>query len=169
MEDPELEAIRQRRMAELQQQAQNQAAQEEQAKRMEMQKQNALRQILTTEARQRLANIRLANPHMADTVEMQLIQLAQSGRIQGIIDDTMLRNILAQITPQQREITIERRGDHHREEIIMSSTKAPAMKQRLNKKVNQNRRVPAWVMLRTNRQFLRHPKRRSWRMSKLKE
>ena len=41
----------------------------------------------------------------------------------------------------------------------MSSTKAPAMKQRLNKKVNQNRRV----------QFLRHPKRRSWRMSKLKE
>ena len=109
MEDPELEAIRQRRMAELQQQAQNQAAQEEQAKRMEMQKQNALRQILTTEARQRLANIRLANPHMADTVEMQLIQLAQSGRIQGIIDDTMLRNILAQITPQHREITIERR------------------------------------------------------------
>lgn len=109
MEDPELEAIRQRRMAELQQQAQNQAAQEEQAKRMEMQKQNALRQILTTEARQRLANIRLANPQMADTVEMQLIQLAQSGRIQGIIDDTMLRNILAQITPQQREITIERR------------------------------------------------------------
>lgn len=109
MEDPELEAIRQRRMAELQQQAQNQAAQEEQAKRMEMQKQNALRQILTTEARQRLANIRLANPPMADTVEMQLIQLAQSGRIQGIIDDTMLRNILAQITPQQREITIERR------------------------------------------------------------
>lgn len=109
MEDPELEAIRQRRMAELQQQAQNQAAQEEQAKRMEMQKLNALRQILTTEARQRLANIRLANPHMADTVEMQLIQLAQSGRIQGIIDDTMLRNILAQITPQQREITIERR------------------------------------------------------------
>ena len=109
MEDPELEAIRQRRMAELQQQAQNQAAQEEQAKRMEMQKQNALRQILTTEARQRLANIRLANPHMADTVEKQLIQLAQSGRIQGIIDDTMLRNILAQITPQQREITIERR------------------------------------------------------------
>ena len=59
MEDPELEAIRQRRMAELQQQAQNQAAQEEQARRMEAQKQNALRQFLTPEARQRLANIRL--------------------------------------------------------------------------------------------------------------
>ena len=51
----------------------------------------------------------------------------------------------------------------------MSSTKAPAMKARLNKKVKQNRRVPAWVMIKTNRQFLRHPKRRSWRMSKIKE
>ena len=109
MEDPELEAIRQRRMAELQQQAQSQAAQEDQARRMEMQKQNIMRQILTPEARDRLANIRLANPQMAESVEMQLIQLAQSGRLQGVIDDTMLRNILAQIVPQKREITIERR------------------------------------------------------------
>ena len=51
----------------------------------------------------------------------------------------------------------------------MSSTKPPAMIERLNKKIKQNRRVPAWVMMRTNRQFLRHPKRRSWRMGKLKE
>lgn len=109
MEDPELEAIRQRRMAELQQQAQSQASQQEQAQRMEAQKQGVLRQILTPEARDRLANIRLANPQMAESVEMQLVQLAQSGRLRGVIDDTMLRNILAQIAPQRREITIERR------------------------------------------------------------
>ena len=109
MEDPDLEAIRQRRMAELQQQAQSQASQQEQAQRMEAQKQGVLRQILTPEARDRLANIRLANPQMAESVEMQLIQLAQSGRLRGVIDDTMLRNILAQIAPQRREITIERR------------------------------------------------------------
>lgn len=109
MEDPELEAIRQRRMAELQQQAQSQASQQEQAQRMEAQKQGVLRQILTPEARDRLANIRLANPQMAESVEMQLIQLAHSGRLRGVIDDTMLRNILAQIAPQRREITIERR------------------------------------------------------------
>ena len=109
MEDPELEAIKQRRMAELQQQAQSQASQQEQAQRMEAQKQGVLRQILTPEARDRLANIRLANPQMAESVEMQLIQLAQSGRLRGVIDETMLRNILAQIAPQRREITIERR------------------------------------------------------------
>ncbi len=109
MDDPELAALRQKRMAEIQQQAQQQAAQEEQAKQFEMQKQSVLRQILTPEARDRLSNIKLANPQMADGVEMQLIQLAQSGRLQGVIDDAMLRNILAQITPQKREITIQRR------------------------------------------------------------
>lgn len=109
MEDPELEALRQKRMAELQQQAQSQAEQDEQAKQFEMQKQSVLRQIMTPEARDRLANIRLANPQMADSVEMQLIQLAQSGRLRGVIDDAMLRNILGQITPQKREITIQRR------------------------------------------------------------
>ena len=109
MEDPELAALRQKRMAEIQQQAQQQAAQEEKAKQFEMQKQSVLRQILTPEARDRLANIKLANPQMADGVEMQLIQLAQSGRLRGVIDDAMLRNILAQITPQKREITIQRR------------------------------------------------------------
>ena len=109
MGDPELAALRQKRMAEIQQQAQQQAAQEEQAKQFEMQKQSVLRQILTPEARDRLGNIRLANPQMADSVEMQLIQLAQSGRLMGPIDDAMLKNILGQITPQKREITIQRR------------------------------------------------------------
>ncbi len=107
--DPELEEIRQRRMAELQAQAQNQAAQQEQAARYEAQRQSALRQILTPEARDRLANVRLANPQTADLVENQLIQLAQSGRLGGVVDDSMLRSILAQVSPQKREITIERR------------------------------------------------------------
>ncbi|MFA6951822.1 MAG: DNA-binding protein [Candidatus Methanomethylophilaceae archaeon] len=109
MEDPELEALRQKRMAEYQQQQQNQAAQEDKAKQFEMQKQSVLRQILTPEARDRLANIKLANPEQANSVEMQLIQLAQSGRLQGVITDAMLREILQQIMPRKREITIERR------------------------------------------------------------
>jgi large subunit ribosomal protein L39e len=53
--------------------------------------------------------------------------------------------------------------------MTMTNNKPPAMKARLNKAGKQNRRVPAWVMMRTNRQFLRHPKRRSWRMTSLKE
>ncbi len=51
----------------------------------------------------------------------------------------------------------------------MTRYKPPAMKARLNKATKQNRRVPAWVMMRTNRKFVRHPKRRSWRITSLKE
>ena len=40
---------------------------------------------------------------------MQLIQLAQSGRLQGVVNDDMLRQFLRQVSPQHREITIERR------------------------------------------------------------
>lgn len=51
----------------------------------------------------------------------------------------------------------------------MTRNKPTAMKRRLMRKVKQNRRVPAWVMMKTNRGFTRHPKRRNWRTSKLKE
>ena len=109
MDDPELEAIRRKRMEEAQAQQSNQAAKEEQTRQFEMQKQSVLRQILTPEARDRLANIKLASPEQANAVEMQLIQIAQSGRLQGVITDAMLRDILQKIMPQQREIKIERR------------------------------------------------------------
>ena len=113
MEDPELEALRQRRLAEMQANQQQAAAQqqaaEDQRRQMEIQKQAILRQILTPDARDRLANIRVANPQLAESVEIQLIQLAQSGRIQGVINDAMLRDILRKVAPSHREITIERR------------------------------------------------------------
>ncbi|MDW5563695.1 MAG: 50S ribosomal protein L39e [Methanomassiliicoccus sp.] len=51
----------------------------------------------------------------------------------------------------------------------MTRNKPLAMKTRLMRAEKSNRRVPAWVMIRTNRTVLRHPKRRSWRQSKLKE
>ncbi|MGZ4926239.1 MAG: 50S ribosomal protein L39e [Halobacteriota archaeon] len=39
---------------------------------------------------------------------------------------------------------------------------------RLAKATNQNRRVPAWVTVRTNRNVTTHPKRRHWRRGRLK-
>ncbi len=45
----------------------------------------------------------------------------------------------------------------------MTSRKPYAKKLRLNKLVKRNRRVPAWVMQRTNRRFTTHPKRHFWR------
>lgn len=52
--------------------------------------------------------------------------------------------------------------------MTVAKNRPPAKKIRLLRKVKSNRRVPAWVMQRTARRFVRHPKRRSWRRNKLK-
>jgi large subunit ribosomal protein L39e len=43
--------------------------------------------------------------------------------------------------------------------------KSKAKKKRLGKLEKQNSRVPAWVMLKTNMEVTRNPKRRNWRRS----
>lgn len=112
-DDPELEELRRRKMAELQQSAVQQQAQA-QAEAQQRAQQDAarkaiLRQILTEEARQRLTRLAMARPEVAQSVEDQLIMLAQSGRVRGQIDDDTLRDLLARIVPAKRDIKIERR------------------------------------------------------------
>jgi programmed cell death protein 5 len=110
MEDEEeLEALRKKKLEELQIRQQQQMAEEAQAAQVEAQKQSVLRQILTPEARERLGRIQLAYPEVAENVSNQLIMLAQSGRVQSVIDDNTLRQILRKILPKKREIKIERR------------------------------------------------------------
>ena len=109
VEDKELEEIKRRKMLELLQR--QQAEEEEQARREEeeLARQSILRQILEPEARERLANLRLARPDLARAVENQLILLAQSGRIVRKITDEELKEILRRLTSQKREIRIVRR------------------------------------------------------------
>ncbi len=49
------------------------------------------------------------------------------------------------------------------------SKKSKAKKKRLAKKAKQNSRVPAWVIMKTNQDVMRHPQRRNWRTSDLDE
>ncbi len=109
MDDEELEAIRRRKLQELQQVQVQAAAQQQYREQVEAQKQTILRQILTPEARERLGRIELAYPELTDSIENQLIALAQSGRVQKVIDDATLRQILERVMPRRREIKIERR------------------------------------------------------------
>lgn len=108
-EEDELEALRQRKLQELQVRAQQEAMAQEQAKQIDAQRQMVMRQILTPEARERLANLRMTRPDVVESVENQLIMLVQSGRINQQIDDYTLRQILRKVMPQKREIKIERR------------------------------------------------------------
>ena len=108
-DDEELDALRQRKLQELQARAQQEVLAQEQAKNMEAQKQLVMRQLLTPEARERLANLRMTRPDVVESVENQLIMLAQSGRLTQQVDDYTLRQILRKVMPQKREIKIERR------------------------------------------------------------
>jgi large subunit ribosomal protein L39e len=49
------------------------------------------------------------------------------------------------------------------------SKKNKAKKKRLAKLEKQNTRVPAWVMLKTDMDMQRNPKRRNWRRSNTDE
>ncbi len=109
--DEELQRLRERRLMELQ--AQQRQSEEVQRARQEAeaQKEALMRKILTPEARQRLTNIKMVRPDYADQLELQLIQVAQSGRVKLPIDDDMLKRLLLQIQSRQdqREIRIRRR------------------------------------------------------------
>ena len=112
----ELDEIRQKRMAELQAQqaaAQNQAmaqAQQQEAQaQFEAQKKQILGQIMTPEARQRLANLKLTKPELVSNIELQLIQSAQAGSLRGKVTDDQLKVLLRQIAGQKREIRITRK------------------------------------------------------------
>ncbi len=50
----------------------------------------------------------------------------------------------------------------------MSRNKESGRKIRLMKKIRTNRRVPGWVMMKTNRRFTQNNKRRNWRRNWLK-
>lgn len=101
-EDDELEELRRRRQAELQKQLSEKEQQEEVKAQYETQRQRVLISLLTDEARTRLNNIKMANPDFATSLENQLIQLSQSGRIRNKITDDQLKTMLRQIQDRSR-------------------------------------------------------------------
>ncbi len=100
--DEELEEIKRRKLLELQRRLEEERRRQEQARILEAKKQEILRRILTPEARQRLANVKLVRPELAEALENQLIMLAQSGRIKIPITDEELKAILAEIAEHTR-------------------------------------------------------------------
>jgi len=105
LDERELEKIRQRKMAELE----RKLAEEEERRRREAERQAAMRVILTPEARQRLANLRLIKPELVSQLEDYLIQLANTGRIKMPITDDILKELLTRLTSKKRNIRIIRK------------------------------------------------------------
>lgn len=108
MSEEELEALRKRRMLELQQRMAAEQQQAQAQQQLERQKQALLRRILTPEARRRLTNLNMVKPEFTQQLELQLIQLAQQGRINLPITDEQLKELLVRLQSGRRDYKIRR-------------------------------------------------------------
>ena len=108
MSDDELDQIRKRKLSSLQHRASDEQRQAQAEQQLEAQKQALLAKILTPEARQRLNNLKMVKPEFTEQIEMQLIEMAQSGKLPIPLSDAQLKSILIQLQSRKRETTIRR-------------------------------------------------------------
>ncbi len=72
------------------------------------QKDIILRQVMSSEARNRLNNVRMVKPDLANLVENYLLNLAAQGKIAGQISDEQLKQILSSAQQPKRDFKINR-------------------------------------------------------------
>ncbi len=87
------------------------ANQENQVNEAELaaQKEHILKQILTSEARSRLNNIKMVKLELATLVENHLVGLVNQGKINSQITDDQLKQILLSIQQPKRDFKITHR------------------------------------------------------------
>ena len=72
------------------------------------QKDVLLKQLLTSEARLRLNNVKMVKPELANMVENYLLGLASQGRSPGQITDDQLKQILLSAQQPKKDFKINR-------------------------------------------------------------
>ena len=107
MSEDELEAIRRKKLEELQRQALAAQQEEMQRKQAEQQIEAIMKQLLTPEARERLTNLKIVKPQLVQAVEIQLIQLAQAGRITKPLTDDQIKALLQKIQSGKKDPKIK--------------------------------------------------------------
>ena len=84
-------------------------AQLEQLRKLEEMKKNLLGRILTKEAVERLARVRMVNPELSGQAELYLLQIYQAGKLDGRVTDLKLREIFKALTKGTRKGKILRK------------------------------------------------------------
>lgn len=69
-------------------------------------RENMLRMTLTSEARQRLTNVRMVKPELASAIEEYILQLVSAGKLKRVIDDDQLKEMLTALQGRKRDIKI---------------------------------------------------------------
>ena len=108
MSEEEMEQLRKRRLLELRRRIAEEQQQAQVQQQIEVQKQALLRRILTPDARRRLTNLKMVKPEFTQQLELQLIQLAQQGKMSIPVTDEQLKDILVRLQSGRREFKIRR-------------------------------------------------------------
>lgn len=103
-----MEQLRKRRLLELRRRIAEEQQQAQVQQQIEVQKQALLRRILTPDARRRLTNLKMVKPEFTQQLELQLIQLAQQGKMSIPVTDEQLKDILVRLQSGRREFKIRR-------------------------------------------------------------
>lgn len=78
----------------------------EDSKQAKAAREQMLRMIFTSEARERLNNIKMVKPELSDMIENQIFKLAASGKLRRQIDDEELKTLLGQMQKPKKEFKI---------------------------------------------------------------
>ena len=81
---------------------------QEKDSQLKAQKEMMLKQVLSSEARLRLNNVRMVKPDLADLVENYILNLSVQGKISGQISDDQLKQILLSAQQPKRDFKFNR-------------------------------------------------------------
>ena len=81
---------------------------QEKDNQLKAQKEMMLKQVLATDARLRLNNVRMVKPDLADLVENYILNLTTQGKITGQISDEQLKQILLSAQQPKRDFKFNR-------------------------------------------------------------
>jgi len=75
---------------------------QEKASQLKAQKEMMLKQVISSDARLRLNNVRMVKSDLADLVENYILNLSVQGKISGQISDDQLKQIIISSTTKTR-------------------------------------------------------------------
>ena len=81
---------------------------QEKDSQLKAQKEMMLKQVLSSEARLRLNNVRMVKPDLADLVENYILNLSVQGKISGQISDDQLKQILSSAQQPKHDFMFNR-------------------------------------------------------------
>ncbi len=81
---------------------------QEKDSQLKAQKEIMLKQVLSSDARLRLNNVKMVKPELANLVENYILNLSVQGKLPGQISDDQLKQILSSAQQPKRDFKINR-------------------------------------------------------------